>query len=173
MKWSELVAGSFHYNYAVAEKLISQVSDADLSWKPSTGSNWMTVGQLLFHITEACGWCCKGFATGDWGMPPEAGASEAEANMLPPAEKMRSVSSVAEALELLAKDKELAFVTLNSCSEERLDTEPAPAPWDPMTPPLGRRFLEMAAHLQQHKGQLFYYLKLMGKPVNTNDLWGA
>jgi hypothetical protein len=27
-------------------------------------------------------------------------------------------------------------------------------------------------HLQQHKGQLFYYLKLQGKPVNTEHLWG-
>jgi hypothetical protein len=27
-------------------------------------------------------------------------------------------------------------------------------------------------HLAQHKGQLFYYLKLQGKPVNTTDLWG-
>ena len=25
----------------------------------------------------------------------------------------------------------------------------------------------------QHKGQLFYYLKLMGKDVSTGDLWGA
>ena len=31
----------------------------------------------------------------------------------------------------------------------------------------------MIAHLAQHKGQLFYYLKLMGKDVKTDDLWGA
>jgi hypothetical protein len=30
----------------------------------------------------------------------------------------------------------------------------------------------MLGHLTQHKGQLFYYLKLQGKPVNTGDLWG-
>jgi hypothetical protein len=27
-------------------------------------------------------------------------------------------------------------------------------------------------HLAQHKGHLFYYLKLQGKPVHTGDLWG-
>jgi len=31
----------------------------------------------------------------------------------------------------------------------------------------------MIQHLNQHKGQLFYYLKLQGKPVSTPDLWGA
>jgi hypothetical protein len=30
----------------------------------------------------------------------------------------------------------------------------------------------MIQHLAQHKGQLFYYLKLQGKPVNTAHLWG-
>jgi hypothetical protein len=30
----------------------------------------------------------------------------------------------------------------------------------------------MVGHLAQHKGQLFYYLKLQGKPVNTAHLWG-
>ncbi|MDE0394080.1 MAG: hypothetical protein OYK82_04805, partial [Gammaproteobacteria bacterium] len=29
----------------------------------------------------------------------------------------------------------------------------------------------MIWHLAQHKGQLFYYLKLQGKPVNTMHLW--
>jgi uncharacterized damage-inducible protein DinB len=33
--------------------------------------------------------------------------------------------------------------------------------------------LFMVEHLNQHKGQLFYYLKLQGKPVKTPDLWGG
>jgi hypothetical protein len=37
---------------------------------------------------------------------------------------------------------------------------------------LGRYLLQMVQHLDRHKGQLFYYLKLQGKPVNTADLWG-
>ena len=54
-----------------------------------------------------------------------------------------------------------------------LDTEIARAPWDTMEMPLAQRMLEMANHLQQHKGQLFYYLKLQGKPVDTMHLWGV
>jgi uncharacterized damage-inducible protein DinB len=38
---------------------------------------------------------------------------------------------------------------------------------------LFEHLLRMIAHLAQHKGQLFYYLKLMGKEVNTSDLWGG
>ena len=175
MNWKTLLTESFNYNYAVADKLMDQVSDSELNWKPATGSNWMTVGQLLYHIPEACGLCCKGFVTGDWGMPTDTPPSVPPAseggNMMPPAESMKSVKSVAEAKELLAADKKVAFEMLARCTEEELDTKPAPAPWDPMSPPLGQRLLEMASHLQQHKGQLYYYLKLMGKPVNSMHLW--
>jgi hypothetical protein len=31
----------------------------------------------------------------------------------------------------------------------------------------------MIRHLAQHKGQLFYYLKLMGRDVDSSDLWGG
>jgi hypothetical protein len=30
----------------------------------------------------------------------------------------------------------------------------------------------MIGHLAQHKAQLFYYLKLQGKPVHTGHLYG-
>ena len=174
MKWTTLLRGSLEYQYAVAEKLMDMVSDKELGWKPATGSNWMTVGQLLHHITNACGACCKGFVTGDWGMPPNIDPKDIpQDQMLPPAEALKTVSSVVEAKRLFAGDKKLAFDMLAQCSEERLDTELTRAPWDTMEMPLGQRLLEMANHLQQHKGQLFYYLKLMGKPVNTMHLWGG
>ncbi|MCY4545123.1 MAG: hypothetical protein OXD39_07785, partial [Gemmatimonadetes bacterium] len=57
--------------------------------------------------------------------------------------------------------------------EERMQNEPAPAPWDPTSPVLGHRMMEMVQHLALHKAQLFYYLKLQGKPVNTMHLWGV
>ena len=174
MNWITLLRGTFEYQYAVADKLMDMVEDGELGWKPATGSNWMTVGQLLHHITDACGACVRGFVTGDWGMPPDVDPNNMPPDvMLPPAEKMPSVSSVAEAKRLLAEDKKVAFEMLAECSEEKLDTEIARAPWDTMEMPLAQRMLEMANHLQQHKGQLFYYLKLQGKPVDTMHLWGV
>jgi len=149
------------------------VDEDGLDWKPATGDNWMTTGQLLRHIADACGFCCRGFATGDWGMPEGADPSEmSPEEMLPPAEALPTVESLAQAKELLAADKGIALAMVADCGEERLANDTAPAPWDPTPMLLGQRFLQMVGHLELHKAQLFYYLKLQGKPVNTGNLWG-
>ena len=36
---------------------------------------------------------------------------------------------------------------------------------------LGWQIFQMVLHLDRHKSQLFYYLKLQGKPLGTLDLW--
>lgn len=174
MNWTEILTRELHYSYLAAEGLMDLVEDEDLDWKPSSGDNWMTTGQLLFHVGEACGMAIKGFVTGDFGLPEGVSADDmGSGDMLPPAEAMATVASVAEAKEKLAADRDLAFEMLKLAGEERMQNEPAPAPWDPSTPVLGHRILEMVQHLVQHKGQLFYYLKLQGKPVNTMHLWGG
>jgi len=106
-------------------------------------------------------------------MPEGMDASEmSPEDMLPPAEKMPTVTSVAEAKSMLAADKKLAFEMLTKVSEDDLAHLKAPAPWEPSEKLLGHRLLEMIGHLVQHKSQLYYYLKLQGKPVNTGHLWG-
>jgi len=173
MQWKDLIAGAIEYNYAITDKLFDHVNDERLQWKPETGSNWMTTGQLLHHISNACGSGVKGFVTGDWGMPEGMDVSSmAPEDMLPPAESMPAVRSVDEAKQLLSADKQLAHEMLASVSEEQLANTIATAPWDQMQLPLGQRVLQMVNHLSQHKGQLFYYLKLQGQPVHTGDLWG-
>lgn len=173
MNWKDTIAGAIEYNYGVAQKLIDRVDETALDWKPATGSNWMTMGQLLHHISNACGASIKGFVTGDWGMPEGMDPSTmSPEDMLPAAENLPAVQSVDEARKLLEQDRQLAHEMLNSVSEEQLTGTIAKAPWDPMEMPLGVRMLQMVDHLKQHKGQLFYYLKLQGKPVNTGDLWG-
>ncbi|MBN2443156.1 MAG: hypothetical protein JXJ04_17480 [Spirochaetales bacterium] len=57
-------------------------------------------------------------------------------------------------------------------SEDDPTNKPAAAPRDSKKLILGYRLLQMVDHLKQHKSQLFSYLKLQGKPVNTGDLWG-
>jgi uncharacterized damage-inducible protein DinB len=170
MNWTKLLTAEIQSAYAPTERLTGLVDDSALEWKPSTGSNWMTTGQLLKHLTESCGAAFRGFITGDWGLPEGMDASEVAS--LPPAEKLPTLASVAEAKRLLQRDRQLALDMLAACSEEDLAHKPAPAPWDPTEMVLGRRLLQMVDHLKQHKGQLFYYLKLQGKPVGTGDLWG-
>ena len=173
MNWKELIKESIEYTYGVTENLLNMVEDDTLSWKPATGDNWMTVGQLLHHTASGCGMPIKGFVTGDWGMPEAAEMKDVKPeDMLPPAEALSASASVAEAREGLAMDKALALELLDQCSEEQLDTQIAPAPWDPCEKVLGERMLQMVQHLALHKAQLFYYLKLQGKAVNTGHLWG-
>ncbi len=154
--------------YDVTGRLFTLVSDADLSWKPATGRNWMTVGQLLMHCAHyGCGLAVAGFVTGDWG---QADAESAE--HVPASEALPSVASVAEARALLEQDRRLTLRCLGAVDEWALAT-PSPAPpWGGPERPLFQQLLLMIAHLAQHKGQLFYYLKLMGRDVATADLWG-
>jgi len=174
MNWSEFLKEEIEYAYKVTERLMDLVDDKELNWKPSTGTNWMTMGQLLMHITSACGACCRGFATGDWGFPEGMDINNmSPEDMLPPAEKLPFVKSVAEAKELLRKDKAVALEVLATSNEHGLTHKIATAPWDKTEKILGARVLEMVCHLNSHKTQLFYYLKLQGKPVNTGHLWGA
>ena len=118
MNWSELVQAEIETTYQVTQVLIDMVDDGTLDWKPAAGSNWMTVGQLLHHLTDGCGAAMRGFVTGDWGMPPEGDLDEAE--MMLPAEKLPTIASVAECKRLLAEDKALALEMLAQCSEDDL-----------------------------------------------------
>jgi hypothetical protein len=173
MNWTELLRTEIEDMYKATNGLLDLVDEDQLDWKPSTGQNWMTMGQLLRHISDACGAPIRGFCTGDWGMPEGVDVGEMPAEeMLSPAEKLPTVSSVAEARRLLVEDRELALKTLAQAGEERLANDMVAAPWNPEEMLLGQRLLSMAYHLGSHKAQLFYYLKLQGKPVHTGHLWG-
>jgi hypothetical protein len=173
MNWTELLTKEVESTYNATEGLIDLVDDNKLDWKPSTGSNWMTTGQLLMHITSSCGACCKGFVTGDWGMPEGVDINDMPPeDMLPSAEKLPTIGSVAETKKALADDKQIALDMIAKSSEEDLANKVLAAPWDPTETTLGRHLLQMVSHLNQHKTQLFYYLKLQGQPVHTGNLWG-
>ena len=61
---------------------------------------------------------------------------------------------------------------LEKVSEADLSGKITVAPWSPVEMILGQHLLHMVDHLKSHKSQLYYYLKLQGKPVNTGNLWG-
>ncbi len=174
MNWTELLLAQVEPAYQVTEGLVGLVEDDELEWKPATGKNWMNMGQLLRHIAHACGEPSRGFVTGDWGLPEGVKMEDlSPEEMLPPAESMGSVSSVAEVQAMLAEDKQTMLGLISQTGEGRLAAETASAPWDPTEMVLGLRLLQMIQHLALHKAQLFYYLKLQGKLVNTTHLWGG
>jgi hypothetical protein len=173
MNWHELLQQQINETFNVAERLVKLLDEKDLSWKPSETNNWMTTGQLLFHLGQSCGIPVKGFITGQWAMPAHSDMNDSNAEKkLPPAEKLQSVNTINEALTLIATDRNLALDSINLCSEEDFSTKLVPAPWNPTPVNLGKQLLGMIDHFNQHKAQLFYYLKLQGKPVNTMHLYG-
>jgi uncharacterized damage-inducible protein DinB len=174
VNWTQLLKSEVESTYTTTERLLDRVDPNGLDWKPQSGSNWMTVGRLLKHITNACGAGCRAFVSGDWGLPPGVKVEDlSPEEMLPPAEKLPAIGSIEEARKLLSEDKALALQIIDQAGENDLANREVAAPWAPgVEYALGRHLLQMVQHLDRHKGQLFYYLKLQGKPVNTADLWG-
>ena len=170
MNWTEFLSDRIEDVYRATEGLIGMVEADQLGWKPEGGDNWMTTGQLLKHLENACGWCCRGFVTGDWS--PPAGAEMLEAEMLPSAEQLPSSTSVEASLAALAADQQDALAMIAKAGEEAMGSQQVSAPWDPVERPLGFQLHECVEHLAAHKSQLFYYLKLQGKPVHTGTLRG-
>ncbi len=169
MNWTDLLKSEIDAAYGAADGLLSLVDDLD--WKPATGDNWMSTGQLLQHMTDACGGTFRGFVTGDWGMPEGVDMDNlTPEQMMPAAETLPTTDSVETAREALRADKNLALSMIEEAADRMGD--PAPAPWNPQPVQLGQQLLGMVNHLNQHKGQLFYYLKLQGKPVNTMHYYG-
>lgn len=168
MNWTELLKTRVDEAYRAAHGLLDLVKDADLAWVPPAGANWMSTGQLLEHMTTACGHCVAGFVDGSW--PSLEGVSDED--MLPAAAKMPSAPSVADAKSRLKADHQVALDKITAAGEERLATQQVAAPWNPTPQQLGRQVLDMVGHLDNHKAQLFYYLKQMGRPVHTGHLYG-
>jgi hypothetical protein len=172
MKLSEILKQDARGMYRATEGLFRKVDD--LAWKPATGSNWMTTAQLLRHCTDACGKTIHGFVVEGWGIPPGTEPSQIPAEeMLPKAEDLPAVESIDEALRLLTEDRGLCLQVLEEVDEDRLLSERSSAPWGGPEVTLFQHCSGMIWHLGQHKGQLFYYLKLQGKDVDTMDLWSG
>jgi hypothetical protein len=161
VNWIELLKSEAESTYGAAEGLMDLVDADKLAWKPEPGE-WMTTSELLRHLTNACGWCCERFVSDTWREVMEGKAPS------PPTD----VESVEEAKRLLVEDRALTLRLIEEAGEQALAERLVPAPWDPTPRPLGQHLLGMIAHLAQHKGQLFYYLKLQGKAVTTWTLYG-
>ena len=156
MDWKTILIEQVKDAYRAAEGLLELVEDNQLSWKPESGENWMTTGQLLNHMADACGLMFKCFITGTWEFEEGLGA----------------VATVAEGKDKLTADKTLALELLEGLTDNDLTTRMVQAPWEKKARPLGYSLALMVSHLDVHKSQLFYYLKLQGKAVDTALMWG-
>ena len=150
------------------EKLMKMAPTDKLDWKPMEG-NFLTLGQVLEHLTTGLeGVRC--FITGDWGMEltPE-GELPPEMEVLPPAEKFPSCDPYA-ALKKLDESYKSAKESLGRLSEEDFRSKMVKPPWGEEGP-MWEMLLSLLEHQINHKFQLFFYLKMLGLPVNTITLY--
>jgi len=145
-----------------AEKLIGMVPADKLGWKP--GPTFMNIGQVICHLSDGVGVGLETLVSGKW-----PSMEEMEAGM-----KLENMPScgVQEALSKLEKDKTILRATFDGLSEDDFTNRVVSVPWGwkAKTEIMSVAFL---GHFNNHKMQLFIYLKLLGLPANTEILYGA
>jgi hypothetical protein len=148
-------------NYGPAQKLIGMVPADKVNWRP--GPTFMSVGQLICHLSDGLGGGFEMLLSGKW-----PSTEEMEEGM-----KLENLPSCSpqEALGKLEKDKKVLRQVLHGMSEEDFTNKVVSVPWGwkAKMERMGIGFLE---HFTNHKMQLFTYLKLLGLPVNTETLYG-
>jgi uncharacterized damage-inducible protein DinB len=153
----KIVMGS----YGPAEKLIGMVPADKLNWRP--GPTFMSVGQLICHLSDGLGGGLEMLLSGKWPSMEEM----AEGMKL---ENLPSCS-LQEAQDKLEKDKKTLRQVLDGVSQKNFTNKVVSVPWG-MTAKMEPMAIHFLEHFTNHKMQLFTYLKLLGLPVNTETLYG-
>jgi hypothetical protein len=145
-----------------AEKLIGMVPADKLNWKP--GPTFMSIGQVLSHLSDGVGGGLETLVSGKW-----PSMEEMEVGM-----KLENMTScgIQEALSKLEKDKATLRATLDEMSEDDFTNRVVSVPWG-WKAKIEIMSVAFLGHFNNHKMQLFTYLKLLGLPVNTESLYGA
>jgi uncharacterized damage-inducible protein DinB len=129
--------------------LIDLVPAGQLDWTPQPG-NW-TMRELLGHLLD----CMSGFCAVLAAAEPERLAHAAKLRELPPA------------IEIYRAHIEEGFALLTDADLARR----VPTVFVAQGEPILTLLLGNLEHLINHKHQLFTYLKQMGVPVGTPDLY--
>ena len=155
----DFVMGAFR----PAKTLIGMVPADKLEWRP--GPKFMSLGQLINHLTEPLGEGLRCLITNQWPFTPE----QMEEGM-----KLENIPScnVEQALERLGKDQAVLREVLDGLTEEDFAQMTVSTPWG-WKGKLESMALSFREHFTNHKMQLFLYLKLLGLPVNTETLYGV
>jgi len=144
-----------------AKTLIRMVPEDKLDWRP--GTSFMSLGQLIHHLSDGVGEGLRCLYTNQWPATPEQEKEAMKLENLP-------ACSIEEALARLEKDEGILRDVLAAVSEEEFATKMLETPWG------WKGKMEVLAvafreHFTNHKMQLFLYLKLLGLPVDTTTLY--
>jgi uncharacterized damage-inducible protein DinB len=139
-----------------AETMLKMVPADKLDWKP--GPTFMTMGQLICHLSSGIGTELKMAIDNSWPSMSEGGMPQFPS------------CDAAEALANLEKDKTTLRSILDAMSEEDFATKLISVPWG-WKSKAEKMALDFRDHFVHHKMQLFTYLKMLGLPVNTETLY--
>lgn len=148
--------------YRPTAKLISLTPASKLDWKPAPG-NYMNLGQLLHHLST----CPGAFVAAVNNAFPPAQAFQKFIQ-----EDLQNTKTPETAGREVSRGWEEAKAALTGVSPADFQGRMVSVPWGPPMP-LWRTCLAMAEHWGNHKYQLFFYLKLLGLPVNTMTLYAG
>ena len=146
--------------YRPAESLIKMAPADKLDWQP--GATFMTLGQVICHLSDGVGGALNMLISGNWPKPEEMEESMKQGGM--------PSCTVEEALAKLEKDKEILHEVLAGVTEEDFANRVLSTPWG-WESKMEQMALSFREHFTTHKMQLFTYLKLLGFPVNTSTLY--
>ncbi len=149
---------------APLKNMVSMIPEDKIDWAP--GDGFMTVGQVLKHLTE--NWCLlRMMVTGEWPF-----SSEEEMAAAMRLENMPSCTRE-EAWPAMEKDltDAVAYLT-DEVSEDDFFSKVVTAPWG-FKGEIWKALLMAQEHQANHKMQLHVYMKLLGLPVDTQTLYGA
>jgi len=145
----------------LAQKLIELLPE-DLAWRPAIPQRAMDVGHLLGHLLE----CLSGFCAVFYAAFPKEMSQVLALKGLPVnhlCAKDEGRTRIAEYSNRIAE----GFAICRDTDLERC----IPSVFVPKGERLVTLLLGNLEHLINHKYQLFFYLKSMGVPVSTRDLY--
>jgi uncharacterized damage-inducible protein DinB len=142
-----------------AESMLKMIPADKMDWKPGPG--FMTMSELICHLSEGIGTELKMAINNSWPKPEEM--SEAMKGKMPEC-------SVQEAMAKLEKDKTTLRELLSGLTEKDFAEKIVKVPWG-WEFNMEKMALNFRDHFVHHKMQLFTYLKLLGMPVNTETLY--
>jgi hypothetical protein len=146
--------------YRPAKTLIEMVPADKLDWRP--GPKFMSLGQLICHMSSGVGESLQLLQTGRWPSMDEMLKGMKQENL--------PSCGVEEALKKLEADKQVLRAVLDEISEADFAGRVVSVPWgfQGKFELMAISFLE---HFTNHKMQLFTYLKLLDLPIDTQTLY--
>ena len=145
----------------LTRKLIELLPE-DLGWRPGGPQRAMDVGHLLGHLLE----CLSGFCAVFHAAFPDQMAHVLRLKDLP----VNHFCGKDEAQQRIEEYSAAIAEGFAICSDADLERR-IPSVFVPHGERLVTLLLGNLEHFVNHKYQLFFYLKLMGVPVATRDLY--